>query len=395
MHLQGRRVVVGVSGSIAAYKSAEVVRGLVKAGADVRCVMTRSAAQIIGPAALGALSGRPVHIDVFEEPERVLHVEIGRWADAYVLVGATASTLTRLANGSAEDMVSAVYLMCRCPILVAPAMHTEMWEHPGVERNIAQLVADGVILVPPETGDLASGDYGIGRLAEPATIVEAVTTAVAPQDLAGVRVLVTVGPTREALDPVRFISNRSTGRMGFALAREAQRRGADVTVVSGPTSSEMPSALEIIRVETAEEMYKECLGRFEDTDVAILNAAVADWRPASVASQKVKKANASRSIDLEPTADIAAELGRKKGAQTLVLFAAETDNVIEHASEKLRSKNADIVVANLVGKPGTGFESETNEASIITPDGVESFVRMPKDELAAKILEHVVDLRGR
>jgi phosphopantothenoylcysteine decarboxylase/phosphopantothenate--cysteine ligase len=394
MSLESRRIVVGVSGSIAAYKSAEVVRGLVKAGAEVRCVMTPSAAKFIGPATLAALSGRPVHLDVFEEPERVLHVELGRWADAYVIVGATASTLARLVHGSGEDILTATYLMCRCPILVAPAMHTEMWDHEAVQRNIAQITSDGALVVPPEEGDLASGDVGVGRLADPVTIVEAVIASLSPKDMSGERVLVTVGPTREAFDPVRFISNRSTGRMGFALAREAQRRGARVTIVSGPSSIVLPPGAQIVRVETAEEMYAECLGRFEECDVAILTAAVADWRPTEIATEKVKKANASRTISLEPTPDIAAELGRKKSAQTLVLFAAETDRMIEHAREKLASKNADIVVANRVGAPGTGFDSDTNEAALVTPSGVEELIRMTKDELAVRIVDAVVAKRG-
>jgi phosphopantothenoylcysteine decarboxylase/phosphopantothenate--cysteine ligase len=395
MTLAGRRVLVGVSGSIAAYKSAEVVRQLIKAGAEVRAVMTPSATTFLGPATLAALTGSPVHTDVFEQPERVLHVELARWADAYVLVGATASTLARLATGSGEDMVSATYLMCRCPVVVAPAMHTEMWEHAAVQRNVSGVVSDGAILVSPEEGDLASGDYGVGRLAEPSSIIEAVIGALTPKDLDGVRVLLTVGPTREALDPVRFISNRSTGRMGFALAVEAKRRGAEVTVVSGPTSAEAPPGSRVVRVESAEEMCQECLARFEDTDVAILNAAVADWRPAQVAPTKVKKKDASRSIELEPTQDIAAELGRKKGSQTLVLFAAETDRVTEHAKEKLEGKHADMVVANLVGQPGTGFDSETNEASIVTARGVDDLGRMDKDELAARIWDRVTALRHR
>jgi phosphopantothenoylcysteine decarboxylase / phosphopantothenate---cysteine ligase len=397
MLLQGRRVVVGVSGSIASYKSAETVRQLVKAGAEVRCVMTRSATQFIGPAALAALSGRPVHVDLFEAPERVLHVELARWADAYVMVGVTASVLERLARGSGEDMVSAVYLMCRCPVLVAPAMHTEMWEHPGVQRNVAQIQADGALLIHPEEGDLASGDIGVGRLADPSVIVENVISALTPKDLSGVRnvrVLVTVGPTREAMDPVRFISNRSTGRMGFAIAREAHRRGADVTVICGPTPIAPPPEVHVVRVETAEEMYRACLDRFEEIDVAILSAAVADWRPAVVQQEKVKKSHADRAIEVEPTPDIAAELGRKKGTQTLVIFAAETDQVVENAMYKLAAKNADIVVGNLVGRPGTGFDSDTNEASIITAEGVEPLIRMAKDELATIVVDRVVQLRG-
>jgi phosphopantothenoylcysteine decarboxylase/phosphopantothenate--cysteine ligase len=397
MQLSGRRVVVGVSGSIASYKSAEVVRQLVKAGAEVRCVMTRSATKFIGEAALAALSGRPVHVDIFDQPERVMHVEVARWADAYVMVGVTASGLERLSRGSGEDLVSAVYLMCRCPILVAPAMHTEMWEHPGIQRNVSQIQSDGAILIQPEEGDLASGDVGVGRLADPSVIVEAVIAALTPKDLGGVRhvhVLITVGPTREAMDPVRFISNRSTGRMGFAIAREAHRRGADVTVICGPTPIPPPPEVQVVQVETAEEMYRACLDRFEETDVAILNAAVADWRPAEVSTAKVKKSNAARFVEVEPTPDIAAELGRKKGSQTLVLFAAETDQVVENAMDKLTAKQADIVVGNLVGRPGTGFDSETNEASIITRAGVEPLIRMTKDELATILIDRVVTLRG-
>lgn len=395
MLLQGRHVLVGVCGSIAAYKSAEVVRRLTKAGAEVRAVMTPAATTFLGPATLAALTGSPVHTDVLESPERVLHVELARWADAYVVVGATASTLSRLAAGSGEDMVSATYLMCRCPVIVAPAMHTEMWEHPSVQRNVAQVAADGADVVRPGEGDLASGDFGVGRLAEIDHIVEAVVASITQKDLVGMRVLVTVGPTREALDPVRFISNRSTGRMGFALAAEARRRGAAVTVVSGPTSANAPSGVDVIKVESAEEMYTECIDRFEETDVAVLNAAVADWRPAHVAVTKVKKKDASLSLELEPTRDIAAELGRKKGTQTLVLFAAETDRVIENARDKLASKHADMVIANLVGRPGTGFDSETNEASIVTAAGAEDLVRMSKDELASRIWDAVAVLRQR
>jgi phosphopantothenoylcysteine decarboxylase/phosphopantothenate--cysteine ligase len=398
MPLSGRRVVVGVCGSIASYKAGEVVRQLVKAGAEVRCVMTQSAQKFIGTATLAALSGRPIHVDLFNEPERVMHVELARWADAYLVVGTTASVLERFARGSGEDFVSAVYLLCRCPVLVAPAMHTEMWDHPSVQRNVAQIEADGTILIAPEEGDLASGDFGVGRLAEPANIVESVVAALSPKDLGGVRavrVLVTAGPTRESMDPVRYISNRSSGRMGFALAREAHRRGADVTLVTGPSAITPPLGTNVVRVETADEMYRECLARFEDVDVAILNAAVADWRPAEVAPEKIKKAALANMLELEPTPDIAAELGRKKGSQFLVLFAAETREPVEYARAKLDAKNADMVVANLVGQPGTGFDSETNEASIVTFDGVESLTRMTKDELATTIVDRVVARLGR
>lgn len=389
--LQGRRVVVAVSGSIAAYKAAEVVRGLIKGGAEVRVVMTESATKFIGPATFAALTGYPVHTDVFDEPERVIHVELGRWAEAYLLCGATASTLARLASGSGEDVVSAVYLMCRCPVLAAPAMHTEMWEHVAVQRNVDLLCKDGIAIIPPGEGDLASGDFGVGRLADPDEIVEEVSGALTHKDLLGVRVLVTAGPTREALDPVRFISNRSSGRMGFALAREARRRGATVVVVAGPTStSPEPRGVEIVRVETAEEMFNESLDRFEETDVAVLNAAVADWRPAESAPQKVKKSKMSKSIALEPTRDIAAELGRKKGAQTLVLFAAETESLVENTEDKLRTKNADLIVGNTVGRSGTGFDSDTNDAVIVSHSGAEQLPRLRKEELSVLIWDRIV-----
>jgi phosphopantothenoylcysteine decarboxylase/phosphopantothenate--cysteine ligase len=393
--LRGRRVLVAVCGSIAAYKAAEVVRGLIKEGAEVRVIMTDAATRFVGPATFAALTGYPVHTDLYAEPERVLHVELGRWAEAYVVCGATASTLDRLASGSAEDIVSATYLMCRCPIVGAPAMHTEMWEHASVQRNIDRVRDDGVIVVAPEEGDLASGDFGVGRLAEPSTIVEETAAALTHKDLTGLRVLVTAGPTREAFDPVRFVSNRSTGRMGFALAREARRRGANVVVVAGPTSTAPVPGVDLVRVETAEQMLAECLDRFEEVDVAVLNAAVADWRPAETSAKKVKKAEMSKTLDLEPTPDIAAELGRKKGSQTLVLFAAETDSVTANAEEKLRSKHADIVVANTVGQSGTGFESETNEAAIVTAAGIEELPRMRKEELAVLIWDRIVKTRGQ
>lgn len=392
--LHGRRILVAVSGSIAAYKAAEVVRGLIRSGAEVRVAMTPAATRFVGPATFAGLTGRSVHTDVFDEPERVVHVELGRWAEAMVCCGATATTLDRLASGSGEDIVSATYLMCRCPVIVAPAMHTEMWEHPAVQRNMQRLVGDGAIVVPPEVGDLASGDVGAGRLADPGSIVEAVAVALAPDDLATLRVLVTVGPTREPIDPVRFVSNRSTGRMGYALAREAVRRGASVVVVAGPTAIDPPAGAEVVRVETAEEMFTACIERFEDTDVAVLNAAVADWRPARAADQKVKKKDMDPVLKLEPTRDIAAELGRKKGEQTLVLFAAETERLVEHAREKLVGKHADLVIANAVGTQGTGFDSETNDAVIVSAAGAEELTRMPKDELATVVWDRIAALRA-
>jgi phosphopantothenoylcysteine decarboxylase/phosphopantothenate--cysteine ligase len=393
--LAGRRVLVAVCGSIAAYKAAEVVRGLVKDGATVRVVMTPSATNFIGPATFAALSGHEVATDVFVSPERVIHVELGRWAETYVVCGATASTLGRLAGGSGEDIVSATYLMARCPVLVAPAMHTEMWEHPAVVRNVGRVVEDGAVLVPPEEGDLASGDFGVGRLADPAVIVEAVRRAMSPKDLAGVPVLVTAGPTREPLDPVRYISNRSSGRMGFAIATEALRRGARVFLVAGPTTASAPWGAELVRVETAAEMLDACLERADSCDVVVMNAAVADWRPAEVATQKVKKADASRTLPLEATTDIAAAIGTRERNNMLVVFAAETQDLVVHARAKLASKSADLVVANLVGADGTGFDTETNDAILVTRDTEEELPRLTKDELARVLWDRIVQIRTK
>lgn len=392
---RGRRVLVGVCGSIAAYKAAEVVRGLVKDGADVRVVMTETATRFVGPATFAALSGNAAESDLFAQPERVIHVELGRWAEAYLVCGATASTLARLAAGSGEDLVSATYLMARCPILVAPAMHTEMWEHPAVERSVERVVSDGAVLIPPEEGDLASGDFGVGRLADPAVIVEAVSRAMAPKDLAGVTVLVTAGPTREPLDPVRFISNRSSGRMGFALATEALRRGARVTLVAGPSALKPPWGADVVRVETAAEMEVECLAHLDSCEVVVMNAAVADWRPADVFERKVKKSGTHHTVRLETTNDIAAEIGRRKGSRILVAFAAETDDLVNHARQKLASKSADLVVVNLVGAPGTGFDSETNEAVLITEETADELPRLSKVELAERVWDRIVEIRTK
>ena len=394
--LKGRRVLVGVCGSIAAYKAAEVVRGLMKDGADVRVAMTPAAAQFVGPASFAALTGHEVAVDLFAQPERVVHVELGHWAEAYLICGATASTLARLASGDSPDVVSAAYLMVRCPVLVAPAMHTEMWEHPAVVRSVETVARDGAIIVPPGHGDLASGDFGVGRLAEPELIVEAVRRALAPADLAGVEVLITAGPTREPIDAVRFISNRSSGRMGFALATDALRRGARVTLVTGPTSSQTPPwGAEVLRVETAKEMLDACLERVERSEIIVMNAAVADWRPARSRSGKTPKAEVELSIDLEPTTDIAAEIGRRKGSRLLIAFAAETDDVEEHAYAKLASKGADLVVANRVGAAGTGFDSETNDAILVSEEGADHLPRLEKAQLAAAIWDRIVQIRDK
>jgi phosphopantothenoylcysteine decarboxylase/phosphopantothenate--cysteine ligase len=274
-------------------------------------------------------------------------------------------------------------------------MHTEMWEHPAVVRSVEQVSQDGAVIVPPGEGDLASGDFGVGRLADPPVIVEAVRRALQPADLAGVEVLITAGPTREPIDAVRFISNRSSGRMGFALATEALRRGARVTLVTGPTAQTPPWGAVVVTVETAEEMLDACLSHVDASEIVVMNAAVADWRPASSREGKTPKAEVELNVPLEPTTDIAAELGRRKGSRILVAFAAETDDVEGHARAKLVSKGADIVVANHVGAEGTGFDSDTNDAIVVTEHGSEALPRLDKTALASVVWDRIVELRGK
>jgi len=396
--LRGARILLGVSGGIACYKAVEVARLLTKRGARVQVVMTEAATHFVGPITFSSLTKRPAYTGLFEEQDRVLHVRLAREADLVLVAPATANVLAKMANGLADDLLSAVLLTATCPIVVAPAMHTEMWEHAAVQRGVERLRSDGVVLIEPEVGELASGDVGLGRLADPEWIVEEVKASLTPKDLDGLRVLITSGPTREPLDPVRFISNRSSGRMGHALAVEARRRGAEVTVITGPVVTELPPGIDVVPVETTQQLLDESLSRFDDCDVAIMAAAVADWRPADVARSKTKKSEAERNLLLEPTPDIAAEMGRKKGAQLLVAFAAETEDMVKHARDKLVRKNADLIVANLVGRPGTGFDTDTNDAAIVSPESIDRLPRMTKAELARRIVDRAAELtrpRGR
>lgn len=381
---------MGVCGSIAAYKATEVVRTLSAHGADVRVVMTESATKFVGPPTFAALSGNEVLTDIWAKPNEVSHVMMGRWAEAFVIVAATASTIERLASGSASDALSATYLMCKAPVILAPAMHTEMWEHAAVQRNVATLIGDGVSVIGPGTGPLASGDFGIGRLSEPADIAEAVITALTKHDLDGVRVLITSGPTREALDPVRYLSNSSTGVMGSALARQALRRGASVTLIQGPGVVAAPSGAQVIEVTNAEQMLDACMDHFKNADVIIKAAAVADMTPVEPGSAKAAKSELDTALKLRHTVDIAAELGKQKGDRMLIVFAAQTENVKDNAIAKLISKNADLVVGNLVGQEGTGFGSDTNDAILIDNDSAQDLERLTKIQLADRILDRVV-----
>ncbi len=396
--LRGRRVLLGVTGGIAAYKAAYLARLLRDRGADVQVVMTPAAVRFVGPDTFAALTGNPVHSDVFERAEAVLHVRLAREADAAVVAPATANLLAKVALGLADDLLTSVLLEFTGPMVVAPAMHSGMWGNPATRRNLETLRDRGTVLVGPVEGPLAAGDEGMGRLAEPEEIADAMERAVAEGGgpLTGRRILVTAGPTHEPIDAVRFVGNRSSGKMGFAVAREASRRGAAVTLVAGPTHLPDPPGVEVVRVETAEEMLDAVTSRFEDADAVVKAAAVADWRPKEQAEGKLKKDAGAPEIFLEPTPDILRELGERKGHRVLAGFAAETDDLERAGREKLRGKHLDLIVVNEVGRPGTGFEADTNKALILSADGDDEPLReWTKAELAAAICDRLHALLTR
>jgi phosphopantothenoylcysteine decarboxylase/phosphopantothenate--cysteine ligase len=387
-------VLLGVSGGIAAYKAALVARLLKAAGADVAVVLTENATRFIGPETFSALTGEPAHTSLWDRPGEVLHVRLAREADVAVVVPATANVLAKLAIGLADDLLSATLLEATCPLVIAPAMHTGMWEHPATQANVEILRDRGVMFVGPATGPLAHGDEGVGRLEEPEDVVAAVRGALAPHDLAGRRVLLTSGPTHEPIDPVRFVGNRSTGKMGAALAAEAVGRGAAVTVVLGPGAM-VPEGVEVVSVQTAEEMRDAVLARFDDADAVVMAAAVADFRPKAIADTKLKKDAGVPELLLEPTPDILAELGERRGDQVLVGFAAETEDLEVAGRKKLTSKHLDLVVVNLVGRLETGFGADTNEAMLLAKGGEdEPLRRWTKRELAAAVMDRVAGLLG-
>jgi phosphopantothenoylcysteine decarboxylase / phosphopantothenate---cysteine ligase len=398
--LAGRRVVLGVTGGIAAYKAVEVCRRLVDAGAHVAPVLTEDATRFVGAVTFSALASEPARTSLFDGPDPIPHTRLGQSADVIVVVPATAKLLGKYAAGISDDLLTATLLATRAPVVVAPAMHTEMWEHPAVRDNLATLRRRGVHVVDPEEGRLAGGDEGAGRLADPARIVDAVAHVLATSarhDLAGVRVLVTAGGTREPIDPVRYVGNRSSGKMGHALADAAFRRGAATTLV---TTQDRPgdSGMEVVRVETAEQMAQAVLARFEGVDVVVMAAAVADFRPKAAAAEKLKKHDGVPELVLEPTPDILAALGRAKTDQILVGFAAETERLREHAAEKLRAKRVDLMVANDVSAPDAGFEVDTNRAVLLDSSGAaEELPLLTKIDLAGAIWDRVVELlqRGR
>lgn len=389
--LAGRRVVLGVTGGIAAYKAVEVCRRLVDAGAHVSPVLTDGARRFIGDTTFSALASEPVQTSLWDEDSPIPHTRLGQGADVVVVAPATARLVSDLRTGRSHDLLTATLLATRAPVVVCPAMHTEMWEHAAVQENLRVLAERGVVIVPPEEGRLAGGDVGAGRLAEPATIVAHVERVLGPGDLAGTRVLVTAGGTREPIDPVRFIGNRSSGKQGIAVAREAWSRGADVTLVS-TVAADVPPPVDVVRVDTAAELHAAVTARAPAADVIVMAAAVADFRPAAAATGKLKKEHGPPEIALEPTVDVLAELGAAKpDGQVLVGFAAETDDLVANAAAKLARKRADLVVANDVSAPGAGFEHDTNAVVIVGPDGVEQTVPLSdKRAVARAVLDAVV-----
>jgi phosphopantothenoylcysteine decarboxylase/phosphopantothenate--cysteine ligase len=395
--LRGRRIVLGVTGGIAAYKAVEVCRRLVDAGAHVAPVLTDDALRFVGALTFSALASEPARTSLFDGPDPIPHTRLGQSADVVVVAPATAKLLGKYAAGISDDLLTATLLATRAPVVVAPAMHTEMWEHAAVQDNLATLRRRGVHVVDPESGRLAGGDEGEGRLADPARIVGAVAAVLAaPGDLAGMRVLVTAGGTREPLDPVRFVGNRSSGKMGHAIADAATRRGAAVTLVT-TTGRPAAASVEVVRVETADEMADAVLTRFAEVDIVVMAAAVADFRPKAQADTKLKKADGPPDIVLEPTPDILAALGERKAPhQALVGFAAETDRLQENARAKLAAKRVDLMVANDVSASDAGFEVDTNRAILLYSSGSsEELPLMAKRELADLLLDRIATGAGQ
>lgn len=402
------RVALGVSGGIAAYKAAEILRGLQNAGCTVRVCMTERATEFIRPLTFRALSGAHVVTNDYapDNPDPIAHITFSQSIDLLVVAPATANIIAKFANGIADDFLTSTYLASNAPVLLAPAMNTTMWRHPATHRNIERLRADGVHIVEPGAGEMACGTIGHGRLADPACIVEAamkilrVSEEHAPQDAHGERILITAGGTREAIDPVRFISNRSSGRMGFALAEAAATRGADVTVIAGATTAHAPTheRINISRVTTAAEMHRAVMEEIERATVFIAAAAVADYRPANVAAEKIKKRDAALTLTLEPTADILADVALEHRHTGLLVigFAAETGDVIPHAREKVARKRLDLIVANDITQEGAGFDSETNIVTLISSlsDIPLELPLLSKRDTAHRILDEIACLRA-
>ena len=395
-NVQGRNIVLGVSGGIAAYKSVELCRRLVDAGAYVAPIMTEDAHRFIGPVTLSALASEPVHTSLWDDASPIPHTRLGQNADVIVVAPATARVIAAYAMGFSHDVLVATLIATRAPVVLCPAMHTEMWEHPSVQHNIEVLRSRGVIIVEPQSGRLAGGDIGTGRLADTDSIASAIDSVLASShDLSSVSVLVTAGGTREPIDAVRVIANRSSGKQGYAIAENAARRGATVTLVSTVDRPTLAS-ITVISVETADDMLRAVTCHSDSSDVIVMSAAVADFRPVQRSDGKIKKADGVPEIVLEKTPDILAGLGaRKREGQILVGFAAETEDLIAHAQDKLVRKNLDLIVANDVSAPGVGFSHDTNAVTILGAGGVLQTVALTdKHHIASAVLDSVVELRS-
>jgi phosphopantothenoylcysteine decarboxylase/phosphopantothenate--cysteine ligase len=394
--VRGRRIVVGISGGIAAYKAIEVIRRLVDAGAHVAPILTEDAHRFIGPVTVSALSSEPVHTSLWDDASPIPHTRLGQTADLIVVAPATARVIAAYAMGFSQDLLVATLIATRAQVVICPAMHTEMWEHPSVQDNLALLRSRGVIVVDPQEGRLAGGDVGTGRLADPETILSAIDSVLSGRgrDMEGLSVVVTAGGTREPIDAVRVIANRSSGKQGYAIAEEAHKRGANVTLISTVDRS-VASGIRVVSVETAQQMLDAVTEHAPSSDVVVMTAAVADFRPVHTVDGKIKKHNGIPEITLEPTPDILASLGAAKPVgQTLVGFAAETDDVLANAQSKLKRKNLDLIVANDVSAPGVGFGHDTNAVSILLADGQQIQVDLAtKHTIATAVLDSVVKSR--
>ena len=395
--IKGKNIVLGITGGIAAYKAAELTRELIKGGANVKVVMTKHAVEFITPLTMQVLSGNPVFTDMFKQDVYdISHISLAQFADVIAIVPATANIIGKIASGIADDLLSTIVMATRSPKVICPAMNSNMYLNPIVQNNIANLEAHGYQFVTPACGELACGSEGIGKLPDIPQIVEALEASLTLKDLVGEKILVTAGPTREPFDPVRFITNYSSGKMGYAIATMACRRGADVTLISGPSSLPVPTNVHFIPVSSALEMRDAVMLHFEEATVIIKAAAVADYRPCIPAEQKIKKKESSLVINLEKNPDIIAEVGKRKGERILVGFAMETENLLENALSKLKAKNLDFIVANDLRETGAGFQVDTNIIKILKRDGsVEALPMMEKQNAADHILDCVKELRSK
>ena len=401
--LKGKKIVLGITGSIAAYKSCLIIRELIKSGAEVQVVITPAGKEFITPITLSALTHKPVVSEFFSQKDGTWnsHVDLGLWADAMVIAPCTAATLGKMANGVADNMLITTYLSMKAPVFIAPAMDLDMYKHPSTQKNIETLRSFGNHIIEPGSGFLASGLEGKGRMEEPENIVKALvdffsTSSESPsytEDLKDKKILITAGPTYEKIDPVRFIGNYSSGKMGFALAEECSRRGAKVVLVAGPVSLTCTENIQRVDVESCKEMYEAAVGEFPNCDAAILCAAVADFRPETIAEQKIKRVGDELLLKLKPTLDIAATLGTMKGeGQRIVAFALETNEEESNAQRKLEKKNADFIVLNSTRIPGTTFQSDDNQITIINKEGKKSYAKKSKTEVARDIIDELVSI---